>query len=43
MEEKESQKGECAVRPVIWLPRKIRTEDWVLKGTNLITNNKSKD
>ena len=39
MEKKEIPKGERAVKPVIALPRKkIDTEDWVLKGTKLITN-----
>ena len=38
-EKKESQKGERAIKPVITL-LKIGTEDWVLKGTKLITNTK---
>ena len=40
MEKKESPKGERAVKPVISLPSKNGTEDWVLKGTKLITNTK---
>ena len=40
MEKKEGQKGERAIRPVISLPSKMGTEDWVLKGTKLITNTK---
>ena len=40
MEKKESPKGERAVKPVISLPSKMGTEDWVLKGTKLITNTK---
>ena len=36
---KESPKGERAVKPVISLPsKKMSTEDWVLKGTKLVTN-----
>ena len=39
MEKKESPKGERAVKPVILLPtEKMGTEDWVLKGTKLVTN-----
>ena len=38
--EKESPKGERAVKPVISLPSKNGTEDWVPKGTKLITNTK---
>ena len=37
---KESQKGEREIKPVISLPIKMGTEDWVLKGTKLITNTK---
>ena len=40
VEKKESPKGERAVKPVISLPSKMGTEDWVLKGTKLITNTK---
>ena len=40
MEKKQSLKGERAVKPVISLPSKMGTEDWVLKGTKLITNTK---
>jgi len=40
VEKKESPKGERAVKPVISLPSKNGTEDWVLKGTKLITNTK---
>ena len=42
VEKKESPKGETAVKPVISLPskKKMCTEDWVLKGTKLITNTK---
>ena len=40
MEKKESPKGERSVKPVISLPSKVGTEDWVLKGTKLITNAK---
>ena len=40
VEKKESPKGERAVKPVILLPMKMGTEDWVLKGTKLITNTK---
>ena len=40
MEKKESQKGEKEIKPVILLPSKLDTEDWVLKGTKLITNTK---
>ena len=38
--EKESPKIERAVKPVISLPNKNGYEDWVLKGTKLITNTK---
>ena len=38
MEKKESPKGERAVKPVILFPSKMGTENWVLKGTKLITN-----
>jgi len=38
-EKKESQKGERAIKPVITL-LKIGTEDWILKGTKLITKTK---
>ena len=34
------EKGERAISPVISLPSKMGTEDWVLKGTKLITNAK---
>ena len=40
MEKKEIPKRERAVKPVISLPSKNGTEDWVLKGTKLITNTK---
>ena len=40
MEKKESPKREIAVKPVISLQVKMGTEDWVLKGTKLITNTK---
>ena len=40
VEKKDGQKGERAIRPVISLPSKMGTEDWVLKGTKLITNTK---
>ena len=40
VEKKESPKGERAVKPVISLSGKIGMEDWVLKGTKLITNTK---
>ena len=40
MEKKASPKGERAIKPVITLPSKMGTEDWVLKGTKLITNTK---
>ena len=40
VEKKESPKGERAVKPVISLPSKNGYEDWVLKGTKLITNTK---
>ena len=40
VEKKESPKRERAVKPVILLPVRMGTEDWVLKGTNLITNTK---
>ena len=40
VESKESPKGERAVNPVISLPSKNWYEDWVLKGTKLITNTK---
>ena len=39
--EKKSPKEERAVKPVISLPSKNGTEDWVLKGTQLITNTKN--
>ena len=42
LEKKESPKGERAVKPVISLPSKMGTEDWVFKGTKLITNTKRK-
>ena len=38
VEKKESPKGERAVKPVISIPSKIGTEDWVLKGIKLVTN-----
>ena len=41
-EKKESPKGERAVKPVILLPNKMGTKDWVFKGTKLITNTKNK-
>ena len=40
VEKKESPKGERAVKPVILVLSKMGTEDWVLKGTELITNTK---
>ena len=40
MEKKESPKEERVVKPVISLSVKIDTEDWVFKGTKLITNTK---
>ena len=40
VEKKESPKGKRAVKPVISLPSKKGTEDWVLKATKLITNTK---
>ena len=40
VEKKESPKEERAVKPAILLPRKMGTEDWVFKGTKLITNTK---
>ena len=40
MEKKVSPKGERAIKPVITLSSKMGTEDWVLKGTKLITNTK---
>ena len=41
VEKKESPKGERAVKPVILFPGKMGTEDWVLKGTKLVTNTKN--
>ena len=39
MEKKKSPKGERAVKPLISVPsKKMGTEDWVLKGTKLVTN-----
>ena len=39
MEKKENPKGERAVKSVILFPsEKMGTEDWVLKGTKLVTN-----
>ena len=38
LEKKANQKGERAIKPVISLPIKMGTEDWVLKCTKLITN-----
>ena len=40
MEKKESPKEKRAVKPVISLPSKNGIEDWVLKGTKLITDTK---
>ena len=40
VEKKKSPKGERAIQPVILLPSKMDTEDWVLKGTKLIANTK---
>ena len=40
VEKKESPKRERAVKPVISLPNEMGTEDWVLKGTKLVTNTK---
>ena len=39
-EKKESLNRERAVKPVITLLSKMGTEDWVLKGTKLITGTK---
>ena len=36
-ENKESQKGERVIKPIITL---LSTDDWILKGTKLITNTK---
>ena len=41
-EKKESQKGERVIKPIITLLSKMGTEDWILKGTELITNTKNK-
>ena len=43
VEKKEGPKGKRAVKPVISLPNKMGTEDWVLKGTKLEQISKSKD
>ena len=40
VEKKESQNGERAIKPLVTLPIKMGTEDWVLKDTKLITNTK---
>ena len=40
VEKKENPKEERAIKPVISLTMKMGTEDWVLKGTKLITNTK---
>ena len=40
VEKKVSPKGERTVYPVSHSQVKIGTEDWVLKGTKLITNTK---
>ena len=40
VEKKVSPKGERTVNPVSHSQVKIGTEDWVLKGTKLITNTK---
>ena len=40
VEKKESPKEERAVKPVISLPGKMGTEDWVFEGTKWITNTK---
>ena len=40
VEKKESLQVERAIQPVILLPSKMDTEDWVLKGTKLIANTK---
>ena len=40
VEKKESPKRERAIQPVISLQVKMGNEDWVLKGTELITNTK---
>ena len=40
VEKKESPKGERAVKPVLSLPSKMGTEDWVFKRTKLTTNTK---
>ena len=42
VEKKKSPKGERAVKPVILLPNKMGTKDWVFKGTKLITDTKNK-
>ena len=40
VEKKDSPKEERAVKPVISLPGKMGTEDWVFEGTKWITNTK---
>ena len=40
VEKKQHPKWERTVKPVISLPSKNGYEDWVLKGTKLITNTK---
>ena len=40
VDKKESQKVEREIKLVILLPSKMGTEDWILKGTKLITNSK---
>ena len=40
VEKKESPKEKRVVKPVISLPSNNGTEDWVLKGTKLITKTK---
>ena len=40
VERKESPKEERVFKPVISLPSKNGTEEWVLKDTKLITNSK---
>ena len=42
MEEKESPKEERAGKPESHSQVKMGTEDWVLKGTKLITNTKKR-
>ena len=39
-ERNDSQEGERAIKPVITLLSKMGTEDWILKGTKLVTISK---